>query len=520
VLPAGRPSTSIGHDLYWWRHDDAGLRTAVSVYWPNGWECDRVLALLNWFDAAGCVVAQHEAWLAADRMLSVDSSAPPIALPPGIAGGDSVLSIEMFADVEPIESDEDRHRLYGVIDWYSESGDVVTLHSDHCELLDPRKLTLTEIALRPWEYGDPQLVFMTAGDALPSGAWSLTVTNAAGATVTRSVEEVWKPWRVHRIDLNELFGDLVEFAGGQEIALTGSRLAHRTFARPYVVSSKPTLSAYHGGDLYDWDDMPWHRHAFLGEGEVNPMVVLENDEVTSEVTFFNTHGHLDEDFWVGVRVYDGTGALAVHEPKFRRVERNRIVSASFADLLSDVERPFAGHAAFTFSESDRDAYPGRLQALMAYRGPQSMARIMAWSDEWNTAQRRIGRRTAQAPYRSYFRLLGAPYLESWLSVTNAGDHELDAVADYTVIVENRAGERLTSDHTLAPWATAWKPLDEVVPGATDLLGCANGLLLVESESDLAMVCFTRHRISGRWSAEHLMSAPTPSTDGMIWPAGC
>ncbi len=38
ALPAGRPTVSIGHDLYWWRHDDAGLRTAVSVYWPRGWE--------------------------------------------------------------------------------------------------------------------------------------------------------------------------------------------------------------------------------------------------------------------------------------------------------------------------------------------------------------------------------------------------------------------------------------------------------------------------------------------------
>jgi hypothetical protein len=520
VLSADRPSVSIGHDLYWWRHDDDGLRTAVSLYWPDGWECDRVVAVLRWFDGNGTLAAEHEVLLAADRMLSVDSSAPPVPLPAGLAGGNAVLSIELFADAEPVESDEDRHRLYGLIDWYSDDGDIATLHSDHCVLLDPQTLTLTEIALRPWEHTDPQLVMLTAGEALASGGWTFTVTNATGATMTRSVEEVWEPWRVHRVDLNKLFGDLENFAGGKEIALTGSRIGHRIFCRPYVVARSPALSAYHGGDLYDWDDMPWHRHALLGEGEVNPMIVVDTDEVSTDVTFFNTHGHLDEDFWVGVRVYDGGGVLVAHEPKFRHVERNRIVGASFADLLGGVARPFAGHAAFTFSEADRDAYPGRLQALMAYRGAQSVARIMAWSDEWNTPQRRIAHRQAKAPYRSYFRLLGAPFLECWLGVTNAGNHELDEVADYTVIVENHDGDRVSAEHTLAPWATDWRPLDDVVPGATSVLGGTNGLLLVESDSDLAMVCFTRNRTSGRWSAEHLMSAPTPTPDGMLWPAGC
>ena len=520
MLRASRPAVSIGHDLYWWRHDDAGLRTAVSFYWPDGWEFERVLAVLRWFDPDGALAAEHEVWLAVDRMLSIDSGSPPVPVPLAVDGADAVLSIELFADGEAVDSDEDRHRLYGLIDWYSEAGDIVTLHSDHCVLLKPQKLALTEIALRPWEHDDLQLVFLTADEALPAGAWTLTITNAAGEALTRSIDAPWAPWRVHRVDLGALFGDLVGFADGRELSLTGHRSAQRTFARPYVVAGSPALSAYHGGDLYDWDDMPWHRYVLLGEGEVNPMIVVETDEVSTDVTFFNTHGHLEDDFWVGVRVYDHTGALVAHEPKFRRVERNRIVAASFGDLLVDVERPFAGHAAFTFTEPDRGAYPGRLQALMAYRGARSTARIMAWSDEWNTPQRRIEQRRAVGGYRSYFRLLAKPYLETWLGVTNAGSHELDTAAHYTAIVENRSGERLTAQHTLAPWATAWSSIDAVVPGATALLGDANGVLLVESESDLAMVCFTRHRTSGRWSAEHLMSAPTPSPAGMIWPAGC
>lgn len=510
VRPRTTPSVSIGHDVFWWRNDADGLRTAVSIYWPHGWGPTPVLAVLRWFDGGGAPAAEHEVWLKAGELLAVDESIGPL--------GDGVLSIEFFADTDPVVVDDDRHRLYGVIDWYSEAGEISTLHSDHCVLLDPVELTLTEIALRPWERTDTELVLLTAGDELAAGSWTFTVVNAAGRTMTRSVDEAWAPWQVHHVDLAVLFGDLVEFAAGSEISLTGHRAAHRMFCRPYVVSQSPALSAYHGGDRYEWEDLPWHRHAFLGEGEVNPMIVVETDEVTTGVTFFNTHGHLDEAFWVGVRVYDDAGALVAHEPRFRHVERNRISAASFSELLGGVERPFAGHAAFTFSEPDRTSYPGRLQALMAYRTVDSSARIMAWSDEWNTPQRRIKRRDADA-YRSYFRVLGSPFLECWLGVTNAGSHDLDVDAAYTVIVESQAGQRLTTSCTLGPLATSFRSIDAVVPGAADLLRGV-GLLVVESDSDLAMVCFTRHRRSGRWSAEHLMSAPTPAGDGHIWPAGC
>ena len=246
--------------------------------------------MLRWFDGGGAQVAEHEVWLSADRMLSVDSSSPPVALPVAADGGDALLSIELFADVDPIVSDEVRHRLYGLIDWYGETGDIVTLHSDHCVLLEPQTLTLTD--------------------------------------------------------------------------------------RPAAV---------------------------------------------------------------------GVQRSAAGLPDRRRV---------------------AGRC----MEADGDQLDGRVaDALVAPRHDPR---------------------------------LGA------------------AVGHHTVIVENHAGERISAQHTLAPWATAWTSLDLVVPGATQLLGGANGLLLVESESDLAMVCFTRHRASGRWSAEHLMSASTPSPDGMIWPAGC
>ena len=159
-----------------------------------------------------------------------------------------------------------------------------------------------------------------------------------------------------------------QFADGHEVSLTGHRSAHRTFARPYIVSGAPALSAYHGGDLYDWEDMPWHRHAFLGEGEVNPMIVVETDEVSTDVTFFNTHGHLEDDFWVGVRVYDELGRWSCTSRSSGTSREIGSWQRRSAELLTEVERPFAGHAAFTFSEAERNAYPGRLAGVDGVSG--------------------------------------------------------------------------------------------------------------------------------------------------------
>ena len=58
------------------------------------------------------------------------------------------------------------------------------------------------------------------------------------------------------------------------------------------------------------------QYKILGEGEVNPALVVENDELGTVVNLLNSHGSVEEDFQVGLRLYDQAGRLVKYEPSF------------------------------------------------------------------------------------------------------------------------------------------------------------------------------------------------------------
>lgn len=502
------------HDLFWWRNEAGGVQTSVSIYWPTLRDEPGTEARLQWYDDVGALIAEQVRPLPAGTHLVISSDRPPA----DVQLRDGVLSVEVLAPSSSFEPTR-RDRLYAVVDWWTAAGDVVSLHSDHCVMPSPVKLELTEVVLRPDRQRRPQLVFLTGDEPVAAGSWTLTITNAVGDRLTRSIDRRFEPWRVHRVDLDDLFGDLVSFAAGAELSLDGARGAHQMFERPYVVSEAPVLAAYHGGDRYDWEPLDGVQHLFLGEGEVNPMLVVQSSEMQTEVTFLHTHGDLDDGFWIGARLYDAAGRLVADVPTWRFVQRDVLASASLAELVPAELESFVGHVAFTFSEGGLPEYPGHLQALMAYTGGETCARIMAWSDQWNTSPRRLALRTSGGHYESYFRTPSASCLEAWVGITYCGAADLDSVARYRLIVRAADGEEAAIDRELAPWATEWGTVESLVTQAAAMLSAGPCLVVVESEFDLAMVCFTRHRVSGRWAAEHFMSAPVAGRDGEVWPAG-
>ncbi len=507
---------TVAHDLFWWRCAPDGWQTTVSFYWPGPTGVRDCVMHCRWFED-GQETARWDRALEPGAFVVIDSRSPPV---PGVGQvREAVLSIEVqgcAGDGGTVR----RRRLFGMIDWCHPTEGIVTLHSDHCVLEAPQERGLTEIVLRPWDQRRPELVFMTADNVVPRGSLQLIARNPDGATRSALVDQQWEPWRVHRVDLQSCFGDLAEFAGGQEGAVSGTRAAMNVFARPYVVAEGPVRCTYHGGDLYRWPAMPRLRHVLLGEGEVNPIFVLLGDQLDTAVSFLNTHGDLEEDFWIGVRLYDRAGGLVTHEPRWRLARRNVSVSASFAELVPPSNRPFVGHAAFTFSEPDRAYYPGRLQALMAYSAPGSCSRVMVWSDEWNTPARQRRVQETGGHYLSYYRVWCQPDAETWVAITNAGDADLREAATYRLILRDEDGDEIAATRTLGPLATDWGPVGALIEGATNWLSHRpSAILLVESTSDLAMVALDHHFASGRWSAEHFMSAPVPIAGGDLWPAG-
>ena len=147
----------------------------------------------------------------------------------------------------------------------------------------------------------------------------------------------------------------------------------------------------------------------------------------------------------------------------------------------------------------------------------AVARTMAWADQWNSVERQAKQ---GVPLGAYYRVLCDDRFRSYVAITNSGvplDYDRDA--SYTVRLINVAGEELTCTGTVGPNATVFEPIDRFFPDAREhMAGGTAAVVIVESPADLALMHFTRHQVSGVWSAEHFMALA--SFDGTSWEYAC
>ncbi len=348
---------------------------------------------------------------------------------------------------------------------------------------------------------------------------SLTIKNNRGETTTALYRPAMKPFSLHKLYLAELFPDLRDFCGDQHACLSGEFKCRGLFVRPYVMTRGSHLSGYHGGDRYaSMKGLSRSRYEQLGHGEVNPMAIVNTDKVQTFVNIFNTHGSIEDDFWVDARVYDEKGTLIADKPRWVLATRNQLARGDVAELLPAADRPMIGHIALSFSPDDKPFYPGRLQALLEYRTEHNTARVMAWSDEWNSTERQEG---AAPVLRAFYRMWFKRPIVSSLSITNSGlSPDYDKHVEYTIRLRNTAGDTLTYQGKLAPQATDFGTIDTFFPGIEDFLdGAPAAMAVVESTSDLAIVQFSNHQESGVFSAEHFMALNTYHDGDFHLPCG-
>jgi hypothetical protein len=332
------------------------------------------------------------------------------------------------------------------------------------------------------------------------------------------------PFSLHKMLLRELFPGLIEFCGGQHATLEGTFNALGVFSRPYVITEGTRPAGYHGGNRYRFPSIPRFVYKALGRGEVNPMVAIHSRELTTTVNLLNTHGDLEDDFWVDARLYDGDGCEVARRDRWLLARRGGLSRGNITDLLGD-DRAFAGHIALNFSDEGKSFYPRRLQALLEYRTGVSTACVMAWSDIWNARGpvRSVRDRLAGVYdvsalyddeylggtgviYRCHYRVWCRPPLESFVAVTNCGlRHDYRETVSYAIRLFNARGESLSIDKRLGPQATDYEHVNRLFPAAEAFLGPSGiGVASVESSADLAVMHLSRHRESGVVSAEHFL----------------
>jgi hypothetical protein len=515
------PADAVGGDLIWWR-ESPSCHTAVTLWGEvdalHPSELDGVSEiglLFRLHDRSGALRTTWTATIGMGRLVSIDSKDYP-----GIPQ-EGVLAI--FATNGRGRAGNYR-RLLSMVDWYSEAGDLVSLHSDHSVSSRFKPIEYTEVVFLETAEARNSLVLVNGPEAQDAASVVLEIRNHRGETRRAAYHPPMDPFSLHKLSLGELFPELSAFCDGRHATLEGRFDARSVFSRPYVMTEGPRLAGYHGGDRYHWGGLPRFVYKALGRGEVNPMVAIRSDALTTIVNLLNSHGDLEDDFWVDARLYDQRGVEVAQRKRWLLARRGGLSRGDIAELLAD-NRAFIGHVALSFSDDDKPFYPRRLQALLEYRTSVSTARVMAWSDIWNArpSVRAVRDKLAgvfdvstlygedyfgdpDVTYRCHYRVWRRPPMVSYIAVTNCGAREpYEDTISYVLRLYNARGEYLTLERTLAAHATAYDPIDALFPSAESFLRPSGiGVAVVESRADLAVMHLSHHQVSGVFSAEHFL----------------
>ncbi|MBQ02914.1 MAG: hypothetical protein CL477_19815 [Acidobacteria bacterium] len=532
--PLELPADTLGADLYWWR-ETGNLHTLVSIYWKEYARLEGVTLRFMLFDD-GRRVASWQVEPVEDQVFLIDSKHPPDAVAAAEPVAEGVLAVFVSAPDGGVGAaarldgpDGDAYkRLYGLIDWYADDesdGSICGLHSDQAVVRAPYRNHFTEIVVEETSEQKSYLVVLNGPDEQPAGAVSLELRNHLGATRTARHLRPMRPFTATRLRVSELFPDAVGFSGGRHLTVSGHFDSTGLFIRPYVMTSgafMSGLSGYHGGDVYsDLAPIGAFAERFLDRGRINPMFAVHRDDLTTTVNIFNSHGppDFDEDFSVDAYLYDEVGTLVAERPRWLAATRHGLARGDIAELLPDPTRPFVGHVTLAFTREDRPVYPRVLQALLEYRTVRGTARVMGWSDEWNSPQRAAVR--GRVPYGAFSRVWCRPPLETQLCITNCGNERRYAdEAPFTATLLNEQGDRVRAEGVVPPHGTCFQTIDAIFPDAARFLAPKGvGIVVVESVYDLADIQITRHTGTGAVAAEHFMALTSELEGERLRPSG-
>ncbi len=531
------PENLLGGDLFWWREDGV-FHTLVTI--SGAIEMNNALprhslpqATLTFalFDPEGNFQFDWRREVKPEETIFIDSALIRQEQGREQMIQEGVLAVFVSAKTEPSEEMKQRYsRLYSLVDWHSDDGDLVSLHNDQSIVMQrdgTEPTAFTEIVLLETTEDVNYLVIINGPETQRFGGLCLEVKNHRGQILRAVYAPEMRPYSLHKIYLARLFPGLAKFCEGRHATLSGQFDCRGIFTRPYVMTQGRRLSGYHGGDLYHWTNSPRPYYNCFGRGEVNPMVVVQRDGLSTTVNLLNTHGHLEEDFWVDARLYDEAGGLVVERERWLLARRHQLSRGEVSELLPEPDQSFTGHIALNFSSEFRAQYPGRLQALLEYRTSQGAARVMAWSDIWNARDRwnafldqmavfkgfadNLGNRyplEAHLINRCFYRVWVQPPIISYISVTNCGvTPGYDRTVGYRLRLENGRGGALIYEGELQPQGTDFAPVDQFFPQLTDVLGEQPvAMAVIESEADLAVMHLSYHQKSGVYSAEHFMAS--------------
>lgn len=516
-----KPEHALGADMIWWRREH-GMRTVVTVFWDHYADFPEPVHLqARLFDKQGRMQAQWRIDISPGQPIFIDSAAPG---PWREAGAqDGLLTLYACTLNSPGEAARNRYiRLYPMVDWHLGNGQMSSLHSDQCIVRGFEGIQrFTEIAAPETTSLRHRLVILNGEETQATDALALRLTRPDGASMSAHYGAPMPPHSVHCIALTDLVPGLAEFASGQPLSVSGEFASSGIYTRPYVETLGERWGIFHGGDVYEWQPLAPHVAAMI-DGEVNPVAVLHDGDTRTRIHVFNSHGDVELDVPVDARLYDEAGNCVAERENWLTARRYALDSADVAELLPENCDRFIGHLALRFSPRHRGPIPRRQQTLAEYLSPGHRANVMAWSDEWNSRIRVAKRqRTASVtPLRACFRVYADSENVTLLAISNPGHEQPPPPAKATVLLYSPLGRIGSATLDIAPFGTRLIALPDLFPAALlSQLDGGLGLVVLESESDLASIAFVRHLGSCALAAEHFMAMQSSANGRIVLPAG-
>ncbi len=202
-----------GGDLFWWR-ENGHWHTHITIdgdieannQLPPG-SLDEARLLLVWFGTDGSPSDAQAVTLSRRQSLFLDSRRLVQTFGRSItAVHDGVLAICLWPQ-SALAADVCRKysRLYSLLDWHSEDGDLISLHNDQAFLARDFPREFTEIVVRETADVRNSLVIVNGPQAQVAGCLTVQITNGAGAMRTAQYATAMAPFSLHKIALAELF---------------------------------------------------------------------------------------------------------------------------------------------------------------------------------------------------------------------------------------------------------------------------------------------------------------------------
>jgi hypothetical protein len=508
----------LGTELYWWR-ETGTFHTIITLFAGVYDVSETMQYAVVLFDSSGKYIAEWEYTSNSREPVFIDSRDHT-----RFDVQDGVLAVFVGTIDNPSSYLlENYERLYGCIDWFSDKGDICTLHSDQSFRPGMQgqeiSIELTEIIVDVGNDIASYLVFINGTTEQPDGAISLTIQNYKGEELSSVYNRKMAPFSLHKLYLDELFPSIEGFSQGRRIAIKGDvNFKTGLFCRPYVVSESAYMHAYHGGSRYV------HMNTLLQlllqnskDMPGNPFFVIHNANISTRLNLFNSHGDSTDDLWVDLRIFDKKGGLVVSQEKAIFISRGKYTVVDVKDLIPGACDGFIGHFSLNYHRDPGKLITGVQQCLVEYHTDNSVSRVMLWSDLWNSDERQV----LNIQYKSFQRAWITGDRKTYFAVVNSSIHlDYKLSAEYVVRVIGENKKVMTYTGCVGPQATDYFCLEDLDPGiAEHFNGQTVVLVQIETHRDLAIVQLTFCESHGTCAAEHMLAMQTMQNSNIHYCTG-